>query len=183
MLNLVPENVTIPGVEQALLESRFASIRNRVLENGETITPYAVSVYLPDAFAYVNERLENEDPITVPPILIYLATADDLLNRKVVISGPNGFFVVIVSEEPFGAPEGDVCSLILSVCKELLPDHIIGLDGEFLYIDGQVFNIVDFTKKGVLEIRCATLSISNVDTKEFAKNLVSKLVENFCYNV
>lgn len=183
MLNLVPENVTIPGVEQALLESRFASIRNRVLENGETITPYAVSVYLPDTFVYVNERLDNEDPVTVQPILIYLATSDDILNKKVATSGPNGFFVVIVSEEPFTAPEGDIFSLILNVCKELLPDHIIGLDGGFLHIDGQVINIVDFTRKGVLEIRGATLNISDVDTEEFAKNLVSKLVENLCYSV
>lgn len=181
MLDLTPNYFIIPGIDQSLLEARFRYLRNRVLENGKEYYSYAASVYLEDAFIYVSERIPDTDPITVQPILPYLASADDILNKRVTISGPKGFFNVIVSEKPFKSTDDNIHVSIRKFVESLLPNHIIGLEGDFLYIDGQVVNIEDFSDKGVVVIRCATLNIEDINTEEFSNNLIQEMVKNFLY--
>lgn len=181
MLDLTPNYFIIPGVDQGLLEAHFKYLRNRVLENKGEYYSYAASVYLKDAFIYVSERIPNTDPIKVQPILPYSASADDLLNKRVTISGPEGFFNVIVSEKPFKSSEDNIHVSVQKLTESLLPNHIVGLEGDFLYIDGQVVNIEDFSDRGVVVIRCATLNIEDIDTKELSNNLIQEMIKNFSY--
>lgn len=159
------------------VEDFFSKSRDQALNKNFVPKAEEVVLIADELFYYINTYLPNSLEET-SPIVLSIPDENAFFSKKTAFTGPNGIIIMVLGEKPFkDLPHFWRIDLL----KKVLPSHIIGGDGGFLYIDGEVATIDLFLDIGICVFRAQTITSSTIDIEQFAKDLSREIINTLEY--